>query len=74
MAPTGKSLNIYRYPVKSLTPEPLLQVRLSAGQTLPADRSFAIENGPIGFDQPTPKGCRKPVFCRCSGVTVSPSA
>jgi uncharacterized protein len=42
--------SLYRYPVKGLSPEPLLQVALAVGQTLPADRRYAIENGPTGFD------------------------
>ncbi|KIZ47484.1 MULTISPECIES: MOSC domain-containing protein [Rhodopseudomonas] len=46
--------SIYRYPVKGLTPEPLPQVALRPGQTLPADRAFAIENGPSGFDPAHP--------------------
>lgn len=46
---------IYRYPVKGLSPEALARVALSIGQTLPADRRYAIENGPIGFDPANPK-------------------
>ncbi|MFC0242331.1 MOSC domain-containing protein [Rhodopseudomonas telluris] len=46
---------IYRYPVKGLSPEPLPHVALTVGQTLPGDRAFAIENGPIGFDPAEPK-------------------
>ena len=45
---------IYRYPVKGLSPQRLERVRLSAGQTLPADRLYAIENGPCGFDPAAP--------------------
>ena len=45
---------IYRYPVKGLSPQPLLRVTLSAGETLPADRLYAIENGPSGFDPAAP--------------------
>jgi MOSC domain-containing protein len=41
---------IYRYPVKGLSPEPLERARLGIGATLPADRLYAIENGPSGFD------------------------
>jgi uncharacterized protein YcbX len=41
---------IYRYPVKGLSPEPLARVRVAVGATLPADRLYAIENGPSGFD------------------------
>ena len=45
---------IYRYPVKGLSPEPLARVTLSPQQTLPADRLYAIENGPSGFDPAAP--------------------
>jgi uncharacterized protein YcbX len=47
--------SIHRYPVKGLSPEPLAQVTLRAGQTLPADRRYAIENGPSGFDPADPQ-------------------
>ena len=46
---------IYRYPVKGLTPEPLVRVSLSAGSTLPLDRAYAIENGPSSFDPEKPQ-------------------
>jgi uncharacterized protein YcbX len=46
--------SLYRYPVKGLTPQALARVRLEAGQTLPADRLYAIENGPSGFDPAAP--------------------
>ena len=46
---------IYRYPVKGLSPEPLARVPLAAGATLPADRLYAIENGPSGFDPAAPR-------------------
>ena len=46
--------SIYRYPVKGLSPENLPHVRLAPGQTLPADRKYAIENGPSGFDPAAP--------------------
>jgi uncharacterized protein YcbX len=46
---------IYRYPVKGLSPQRLERTRLSPGATLPADRLYAIENGPIGFDPAEPK-------------------
>lgn len=45
---------LYRYPVKGLTPEALNEVALRPGQTLPADRRYAIENGPSGFDPAAP--------------------
>src|SRR5258708_10060517 len=46
--------SLYRYPVKGLSPEPLPRVTLGVGQTLPADRRYAIENGPSGFDPAAP--------------------
>jgi uncharacterized protein YcbX len=52
---TGRISTIYRYPVKGLSPEPLASVTLMPGQTLPADRMYAIENGPSGFDPATPQ-------------------
>jgi uncharacterized protein YcbX len=46
---------IYRYPVKGLSPEPLERARLAAGQTVPGDRLYALENGPSAFDPAAPK-------------------
>jgi uncharacterized protein YcbX len=46
---------IHRYPVKGLTPERLSQVQVKPGETLPADRRYAIENGPSGFDAAAPE-------------------
>jgi len=45
---------LYRYPVKGLSPQALPRTTLTAGQTVPADRLYAIENGPIGFDPAAP--------------------
>lgn len=45
---------IYRYPVKGLSPQHLKRVTLAPGATLPADRLYAIENGPSGFDPAAP--------------------
>jgi uncharacterized protein YcbX len=53
---------LYRYPVKGLTPETLETVALRPGQTLPADRRYAIENGPSGFDPAAPAWLPKTVF------------
>src|SRR5258707_1496005 len=46
---------IYRYPVKGLSPEALTGTKLAVGETLPADRLYAIENGPSGFDPAAPR-------------------
>ncbi len=46
--------SIYRYPVKGLSPERLAATALDVRQTVPADRLYAIENGPSGFDPAAP--------------------
>jgi MOSC domain-containing protein len=46
---------IYRYPVKGLSPEPLARTQLEVMETLPADRLYAIENGPSGFEPAAPR-------------------
>src|SRR5918998_1384306 len=61
-APPARITGIYRYPVKGLTPEQLARAELSPGQTLLADRRYAIENGPSGFDPAEPKWLPKPHF------------
>jgi len=53
---------LYRYPVKGLSPEPLPHTVLKSGETLVADRRYAIENGPSGFDSAEPKWMPKPHF------------
>jgi MOSC domain-containing protein len=59
---TAQVTKLYRYPVKGLSPEPLQRVSLEAGQTLPADRRYAIENGPSGFDPQSPEWRPKSCF------------
>ena len=54
--------SIYRYPVKGMTPESLDLVLLGAGQTLPFDRAYAIENGPGRFDPAQPRHLPKISF------------
>jgi len=58
----AKIVGLYRYPVKGLTPEPLSSTVLRPGQTVPADRRYAIENGPSGFDPAAPTWLAKPHF------------
>jgi uncharacterized protein YcbX len=52
--PEARVQAIYRYPVKGLSPQALGTTELKPGQTLPADRLYAIENGPSGFDPAAP--------------------
>jgi len=54
--------SLYRYPVKGLSIEPLPRVALEVGETLPADRRYAIENGPSGFDPEAPAWLPKSHF------------
>jgi hypothetical protein len=61
-SPSAEITALYRYPVKGLSPEPLETVALRPGETLPADRRYAIENGPSGFDPAEPKWLAKPHF------------
>jgi MOSC domain-containing protein len=58
----AKIQSIYRYPIKGLSPEPLRQVALTPGQTVPGDRLYAIENGPSGFDPASPRYLSKTHF------------
>jgi uncharacterized protein YcbX len=61
-SPAAEITGLYRYPVKGLTPEPLPRVTLRVGQTLPADRRYAIENGPSGFAPEAPQWMPKTQF------------
>jgi MOSC domain-containing protein len=54
MTAAAQIQGIYRYPVKGLSAEQLPSVVLATGQTLPADRAYAIETGPSGFDPSAP--------------------
>jgi uncharacterized protein YcbX len=54
MNQSAKIEAIHRYPVKGLSAESLASARLTAGETLAADRLYAVENGPSGFDPAAP--------------------
>jgi uncharacterized protein YcbX len=54
MDQAGIIKDLYRYPVKGLSPQALPRTNLLVGQTVPADRLYAIENGPTGFDPAAP--------------------
>jgi uncharacterized protein len=62
MTAPAEITGLYRYPVKGLSPEPLEKVALDPGEMLPADRRYAIENGPSGFDPAAPAWLSKPHF------------
>jgi len=58
----AKLVGLYRYPVKGLSAEALAAIELSAGQTMPFDRTYAIENGPGAFDEAAPRHLPKLAF------------
>src|ERR1700674_4529224 len=62
LSPPAQIASLHRDPVKRLSPEPLPRVQLEVGQTFPADRRYAIENGPSGFDPLAPEWMPKSYF------------
>jgi uncharacterized protein len=54
--------DLYRYPVKGLSPERLSGTILTCGETIPGDRLYAIENGPSGFAPSFPSHLPKQRF------------
>ena len=58
----GRLAAIYRHPVKGFTPEAVDAVALTEGEGFPADRVYAIENGPSGFDPDAPEHVSKMKF------------
>ncbi len=53
---------LLRYPVKGLTAEQVDGISIGTGETFPADRAFAVENGPSGFDPAAPAWLPKAKF------------
>jgi uncharacterized protein YcbX len=45
---------LYRYPVKGLSPQSLPEAMLESGRHFPGDRLFALENGPSRYDPARP--------------------
>lgn len=48
-------VELYRYPLKGFSGERLERIPVEAGETLPFDRAYAVENGPGRFDPSAPK-------------------
>lgn len=55
-------VSLHRYPVKGFSPEALDAVTLRAGEYMPGDRLYAVENGPAGFDPAEPRWLPKIKF------------
>jgi uncharacterized protein YcbX len=51
---TGVISALFRHPIKGFTPEPVERAALTAGGAFPADRLYAVEDGPSGFDPAAP--------------------
>lgn len=63
MTQAGIVTALYRYPVKGLSPDPLLgEVTLETGATMPLDRAYAIENGATPFDPANPQRIKSSYF------------
>ena len=54
--------SIFRYPIKGLSAEPLAHVGLSAGQSIPHDRRFAIARAATSIDPEKPEWLPKTQF------------
>jgi uncharacterized protein YcbX len=54
--------NLYRYPIKGLSPEPLTEISVTHGQGLPFDRTFALALGTTRFDPEAPEPLDKGYF------------
>lgn len=62
MQETATVEELWRYPVKGLSPERLETATLTPGDPIPGDRRYAIENGSSGFDPAAPKHLAKMHF------------
>lgn len=73
----GRIAALRRYPVKGLSPENLEAIDVLPGRPIAGDRSFAIENGPSGFDPAAPAFIPKQRFlclmknARLAGLTTA---
>ncbi len=54
--------NLYHYPIKGLTAQPLQKVALTKGQGFPLDRAFGFARPESGFDPNDPKPLPKTKF------------
>jgi GntR family transcriptional regulator/MocR family aminotransferase len=54
--------NIYRYPIKGLSAQPLLRIELQAKKPFPHDRVFALVRPGAPFDTSQPKWGKKGLF------------
>jgi uncharacterized protein YcbX len=55
-------INLYRYPIKGMSPEILQAVSLQAGEAIPLDRCFALAHGTTAFNPDAPEHFSKTHF------------
>lgn len=60
--PGARLAHIYRYPVKSLSPQPLERTAVRAGERLPHDRRFALAHGASRYNPAAPEWQPKAAF------------
>ncbi|GLS44540.1 MOSC domain-containing protein [Methylobacterium brachythecii] len=60
--PAIRVAQLYRYPVKGLSPERIAEGSLETSGYFPGDRLYAIENGPSGFNEVAPRHLPKIVY------------
>jgi GntR family transcriptional regulator / MocR family aminotransferase len=61
-APMPVLMHIYRYPIKGLSAQPLMRVKLQAKKPFPHDRVFALVRPGAPFDTVDPKWGKKGLF------------
>jgi GntR family transcriptional regulator/MocR family aminotransferase len=61
-APMPVLKNIYRYPIKGLSAQPLVQIELEARKPFPNDRVFALVRPGAPFDTSEPRWGKKGLF------------
>jgi len=65
---SGHVAAIFRHPIKGFTPESLNQVALASDNGFPMDRTWAVENGPSGYDPDAPAFTPKQKFTVLAAV------
>jgi uncharacterized protein YcbX len=58
----GAITALYRHPIKGFTPQRVASASLARNAPFPADRVFAVEDGPSGFDPAAPRHLSKQRF------------
>jgi uncharacterized protein len=65
--PMNMIANLYRYPIKGLSPESLVSATLTRANGLPFDREYALALGTTNFDEDSPPPLDKGYFLMLRG-------